>query len=148
MGKNEISYKAGLPASQALEHLENLVQSLRKGSVCLQVGGEQLVMGLNKAAPLELEISASEKKGKNRLSLELSWKELKPGEGQSPEMLISSQPPAPDPAPKAPAAASKTPKKKAPAKKAAAPKTKRAAKPKGAAAKKTTRKKAASAKAK
>ena len=64
MGKNEISYKADLPAAQALRHLESLVQSLQKGSAYLQVGEEHLVLTLAGAAPVALEMSASEKKGK------------------------------------------------------------------------------------
>ncbi|MCB2225032.1 MAG: amphi-Trp domain-containing protein [Desulfarculaceae bacterium] len=152
MGKNEISYKAGLGASQALGHLEDLVRKLKAGSVCLQVGGEHVSLTLDSGAPLELSLSASQKKGKNRLSLELSWKDLQRGEGAVPAMVISSEPPAPEPspAPAAPAREPAAPKaaKPAAAPKTAAPKTKRAASPKRAAAKKSTRKKAASAKTK
>jgi len=165
LSKNGVSYKADLPTSQALALLENLVESLKKGSVCVQVDKEYVVMGLGKTTPMEVEVSASQKKGKKRLSLELSWSDPKQGAEQAPAIMIGTQaPPAetPSPAPappaKPPAPAAKPPAPKpakppvpapvvAPAAKRPAPKKETAA-PKKAAKKITTRKKAASPKTK
>lgn len=99
MAKNEISYKADLPAHQAVSHLENLVESLKRGSVCLQVGGEYVALALDKAALPELSMGASEKKGKYRLTWELSWKEAAPAAAGPPDLQITNRPPAEPPAP-------------------------------------------------
>ena len=93
MAKNEIHYQAELPAHQAVIHLENLVESIKKGSVYLQVGGECVALTLDKASTLELSVGAAEKKGKYRLTWELAWKEVKPEAADLPDILISSRPP-------------------------------------------------------
>ncbi len=134
MPKNEVSYKASLPAHQALIHLENLVDSLKKGSVYLQVGQAQVILNLDEVLTMDVAVGASEKKGKNRISWELSWKKVRPDSQETASILISSQAPgAAEPATAKPAAKAA----KAPAK-TAAKKTTQAKKP--AAKKKSPRK--------
>lgn len=136
MSKNGVTYKADLSAPQALAHLENLVASLQKGSVCVQVDKEYVVLGLDQAASVDVEISASQKKGKRRLSLELSWSDPKHQEEQAPSIVIGSQAPPMEPPRPAPPAESP-----APAAKPAEPQKKAAPAPKKAAKKTATRKK-------
>ncbi|MCB2190610.1 MAG: amphi-Trp domain-containing protein [Deltaproteobacteria bacterium] len=147
MSKSGVSYKGDLPAQQALALLENLVESLKKGSVCVQVDQEHVVMGLSKSTPVGVEIGASQKKGKRRLSLELSWSDPKHDAEQASAIMIGTQAPT-EAAPKttpaaAPVEKPAVPKKAAPKK--AVPK-KKAAAPKKASKKATTRKKATSPK--
>ena len=166
MAKKEISYKASLPHHQAIKHLENLVASLKKGSVCLQVGEDYVLLKLDEVVPMDIEVEASEKKGKNRLSLELAWREVRlkedlsepmlsisrtPGKGENqaqaqpePEAQTEPEPePEPEPAPETPAAS--TPSKTAKAAKKSPSKTKPKKSPPNTA---TTRRKARAAKAK
>ncbi len=126
MSKKEISYKASLAHHQAVGHLEKLVESLKQKSVCLQVGEEYVLLSLDEGLPMELEVNASEKKGKNRLTLELTWREVRLKDSYNESMIISSRAPSrrePPPATPEPAATA-PPSEKAADKPKAAPKSK------------------------
>lgn len=135
MPKQEITYKTRLTTQQVVAHLEDLVASLKEGSVCVRVAKDSLVLGLDEAMPLEFTMNVAKKKDKNRISLEVSWREIEPEEEEPEVMLISSSLPEPEPAdhPAAPEATDAVPAE--PAEAAApqphAPKKKRPAKPKG-----------------
>jgi amphi-Trp domain-containing protein len=128
MSKNGVSYKGTISSQGALAHLENLVRSLKTGSACVQVEKDHVVLKLDQASPVSMEIGAASKKGKNRFSLELSWEDPKQGAERTPAMIISTRAPEPDPAPVKPVQAPAAPKAPAPApaqakKKVAAKKT-------------------------
>lgn len=143
MSKNEFSYKAKLSPKDALAHLENLVGSLRKGSVFLKVGKEHLLLNLDGDPVMEFQMNASEKKGKNRVSMTLTWREAMDEEMSTQPMVITSQAPKAAIAAKKKSAAKPKAKAKPAAKKAAArPKPKPAAKKKAAAPKKKSAAKA------
>ena len=93
MPKKEISYKDSLPLHQAMSHLENLVDSLKKGAVCMQVGREYVLFNLDGGVPMEVQVSASEKKGKNRITVELTWREAAQKEQDAIPLMIGSQAP-------------------------------------------------------
>jgi amphi-Trp domain-containing protein len=135
MPKKEISYKASLSLTQAVNHLENLVDSFRKKSICLQMGAEYVFFNMDEALPLEVEVSASEKKGKNNISVQITWRELKPENLDTASMVISSQAPGGAGAPPAAAGLKQTSTKasnKSASKKAAPGKRKGSAKAKDA----------------
>lgn len=94
MSKKEISYEAMLSAQQVVGLLEDLAGSLKDGAVCLQVGEEHLLLHGGGDAAMELQVSAAEKKDKNRLSLQLTWKTLECQSQDSPQIVISSKAPA------------------------------------------------------
>jgi amphi-Trp domain-containing protein len=139
MSKKEISYKAKLNPTQAAALLENLMNSIKEGAVRVQVGEEHLLLKIDDQNRLDFEMSAVEKKGKRRLSLELAWKEKTQKDDKKKPIIIGNETlggsKAPAIAPKskpkaksAPAAATKSKKAKpaktkAPAKKVQAKKT-------------------------
>lgn len=71
MSKNEITFKGRLEKKQALEYLTELVNGMASGQVFVQ-NGERYV-SLTPGRMLDVEIEAVEKKGKEKLSIELSW---------------------------------------------------------------------------
>ena len=108
MSKKGIEYKASLSGEQVAEHLENLKNSLKKGKVCLQIGSESVVMDLDSGQALDLQLSGSQKKNRNKISLELSWFNSPPAMEPQTAMVISSDPPV-EPEPTSVAEAEKEP---------------------------------------
>ena len=70
MGKKEFEFKGLVDRQRLIDLLQNLVDSLKKGQVCFQRGPEYVVLNLDENQPLEVGISAGEKKGKNKFDLE------------------------------------------------------------------------------
>lgn len=112
MGKNEIEIKSSLNLAQAAGYLRDLAACLEQGRVVLQRGDE--FMELCPAQNLELELEGAAKKGRQKISLELSWRlgQVEP----SAQLKISAEAPTPPPveeaapeAPVTPAAAGETP---------------------------------------
>ncbi len=71
MSKKEISYKGRVEYEKAIEYLEELVKGLKSGTVYLQ--SEQEYIELSPGKTVMIEASASQKKDKEKFSLELSW---------------------------------------------------------------------------
>ena len=92
MKKSEVSLKANLDFAGALKCLEDLVASFKEKTVCVSRGEHCVV--LKPGEHLELELEAACKKGKQKLSLELSWvEEIAPCAPQ--EFAISAKEPEP-----------------------------------------------------
>jgi amphi-Trp domain-containing protein len=91
MGKKEISYKGRVEYQKAIEYLEELVKGLKRGSVYLQNGEEEVQ--LHPAEIVHIEASASQKKEKEKFTLELSWYLTEP-EINEVGLQISTSPPA------------------------------------------------------
>ncbi len=70
--KAEASYEGSLPLEEAVSYFEAILLGMKKGQIHLRQGEEQLT--LRPPAHLEIEVSASRKKQKERLSFEISWK--------------------------------------------------------------------------
>ena len=98
MGKNGFEFKSAMEREQVAEMLENLAASLRKGTVCAQQEPEHLT--LKPADVISVEFSAAQKKGKEKLEIELSWRqETLAAEGETATLHISSTEPEPKPEP-------------------------------------------------
>jgi amphi-Trp domain-containing protein len=74
MRKNEIRVKKNLEIEAVALVLEKLVESLRTGTVCVE--SENEFVTLSPAGVLDLELSASQKKNKGKLVLELNWRNV------------------------------------------------------------------------
>lgn len=93
MGKKGVSLETTLPLGQAVDYLEDLVQSLRQGRVVVQKGHE--FIQLTPAALVEVELEAVRKKDKEKFVLELSWRVDPDAERDQAQVRIGSQPVAP-----------------------------------------------------
>jgi amphi-Trp domain-containing protein len=73
METGKIEVKQTLPYKEAVRYLEDLVASLKEGTIV--VSREQEHVTLTPAETVGIELSAKTKKGKAKFSLELSWAE-------------------------------------------------------------------------
>lgn len=97
MSNPNLKIKSTLNRLDVVNHLEQLVASLKAGSICIRKG-DKMVM-LTPCDPVMFELEAEgkvEKDGlREKLSIELKWKlsEEKPEETES-SFVISAEPPA------------------------------------------------------
>ncbi len=71
MEKKTIVLKEKMELAKVISCLEDIVASLKTGTMCVQHGDD--LVTLKPGACIELEIEAVMKKGKEKLALELSW---------------------------------------------------------------------------
>jgi amphi-Trp domain-containing protein len=77
--------------------LEDLVTSLKEGTICVQKGEEVAV--LTPTDQVALEIKAAEKKDKFKFELEITWRQGPEAvESDQPLSISSEAPPEPEPA--------------------------------------------------
>ncbi len=132
MSKHGIAIKGTMDFESVLAFLEDVVNSFREKTVCVQRGDEFIT--LKPGETIDMELEAVEKKGKQKLSLELSWREEIITESEEPFKVSCDVPEVPEP--EAPAAeegetseAGAAPTELPDAAKAAAAKAAEAAKP-------------------
>lgn len=80
--KNGIVIKGTMDFQSIITFLEDVVNSFKAKTVCVQRGDEFIT--LTPADSIEMELEAVEKKGKQKLSLELEWREETPVEAGVP----------------------------------------------------------------
>lgn len=95
MSKQAVRLRAVVELQQAIEYLEDLAESLKKGSVCVSQGGEQLT--LSPASLVELQLEVQRKGLKESLSFDLGWR-AEPKLDDRPLGLRISAAPEPPPA--------------------------------------------------
>ena len=100
--------KGNVDFTGAITLLNDIVKSFKDKTVCIQKGGEFVT--LSPAEPIAFEIAAQRKKGKQKLSIELSWFEEMAAEVPTDFKVSSKEPELPVGAP-APEAACETAKK-------------------------------------
>lgn len=113
MSKSNMESKFRMNAEEAAKILEDLAASLRKGTVCLEQELEH--MTLKPEGLIEVALKAGQKKGKEKLSLQLAWQQEAPVAEGGAGLKISAEEPKPKPAPVAEAKAKVEDKKPAPA---------------------------------
>jgi amphi-Trp domain-containing protein len=89
--KNEIKIKQTMELGTVNDILKDLVKSFEEGTVCLEKGREFVTLRPGKV--IEVEIEAETKKDKQKLNVELSWRQLEPEEEELPAIKISSEEP-------------------------------------------------------
>jgi amphi-Trp domain-containing protein len=72
MSKKEAKIKASLELPQVVERLDEVLRSLRGGTVSFVNGDHSLA--LTPSGPIKMEISATKKAHKETISVELSWR--------------------------------------------------------------------------
>lgn len=96
---NEMKIKRTIAADALADVLADLAKSIREGTVVVQQGEEFVT--LNPGGRMDMELEAGQKKGKQKLSIELSWRQVEVEEEAAAEFKISSEEPemtAPTPA--------------------------------------------------
>ena len=73
MGKNEIELKGNMVFVEMANFLDDICKSFREKTVCIQKGSEFVT--LNPTDTISFEVGAERKKGKQKLTVELSWAE-------------------------------------------------------------------------
>lgn len=76
MSKSGVSVKGTMDFPSMVAFLEDLVGCFKEKTICIQRGDEFIT--LKPAENIEMEIEAKQKKGKEKLVLELSWREELP----------------------------------------------------------------------
>lgn len=91
MKKNEVSIKSKLETDAVVSMFTDLSSSFKDGKVVIQKGASFIT--LRPAGQIEMEIEASEKKGKQKIEIQLSWKEDILLDAPEAEIKISTQEP-------------------------------------------------------
>jgi len=94
MKENKISHRQLIKKEDAIAYLENMTASLKSGKIVIERNGQYVSM----ATPdlMNMEISAKEKKDKNELSIELSWRKEPFVPDIAPLTITSEEPPEPE----------------------------------------------------
>lgn len=87
--KRELQAELQMALPELITYLEALVNGLRDGRVYLQHGDQ--VVDLCPSHSVTLEIEAKQKKDKDKVSIEMSWRRSAIRDGQTPELEISSE---------------------------------------------------------
>ena len=92
MKKNEVKIKGNMTAKDVAVLLEDLVKSIKAGTVCIESGDNFVT--LKPGDNIDFGIEAVQKKGKEKLSIEFGWRQPVP-EDEEPEnvLKISSKEP-------------------------------------------------------
>ncbi|MFH0996460.1 MAG: amphi-Trp domain-containing protein [Pseudomonadota bacterium] len=91
MKKNEVTVKCKLEADAVASMLSDLASNLKEGKVVIQKGTSFVT--LRPAGQIEVEIEAVEKKGKQKIEIQLSWKEELLLDDSEAEIKISAEEP-------------------------------------------------------
>ena len=70
--KKKVKTKGTMQRDKVVSQLEDLVESLKNGSLSVTVGEETLTLSPQEIVEFEMEVSA--KKDKEKLSIEINWK--------------------------------------------------------------------------
>ena len=68
----EVEFESSLPLEEAVSYFEAIVAGLKKGTLHLRQG--ERVLTMNPPGHLDLEVVAARKKGRERISFELTWR--------------------------------------------------------------------------
>jgi len=89
MEKKTVVFKEKMDRNKIIACMNDLLDSFKAGTVCIQHGEDLVTLKPN--AHISLEMEASVKKGKERLTIELSWRNDK--EHEDKEFRIMAEEP-------------------------------------------------------
>ncbi|MFW5490352.1 MAG: amphi-Trp domain-containing protein [Desulfovibrio sp.] len=72
MSKKKLKIEGLMDLSQAAEYVESVLTSIREGSLNVEKSGEQIT--LTPQSTVSFEMSLSQKKEKEKICIEISWK--------------------------------------------------------------------------
>lgn len=76
MKKGEVKIKGNMDLNAVTSILDDLLTSFKEGTVCIENGPEFIT--LKPSDLIEIEVEAAKKKGKEKLVIEMSWKQVLP----------------------------------------------------------------------
>jgi amphi-Trp domain-containing protein len=91
--KKRIDLKGRTDLAKAIEYLENIVASLKSGTLCVQNGSDE-TLTLKPEQAIDLEVNASQRADKESVSLKLSWRKTA-AECETLPLKITSREPEP-----------------------------------------------------
>jgi amphi-Trp domain-containing protein len=74
----KLGFESFLPREEAVAYFEAIVAGLKKGAIQFKQDDESLT--LNPPSHLDIEVKASRKKGRERISFEVSWRAEEPSD--------------------------------------------------------------------
>jgi amphi-Trp domain-containing protein len=93
--KNEVEIKRSMTPEAVADVLADLSASLRDGTVCV-IQGKDFVT-LTPGGGIEVGIFAGRKKDKQKISIQMAWREVQVEDAEEAEFGISSREPEPEP---------------------------------------------------
>jgi len=91
MKKNEVNVKGVLTVDGVSAVLKDLMKSIDAGKICIE--HNEVFVTLQPSDQMDFEIKAANKKGKQKIEIELSWREALPREDASKGFKISDTEP-------------------------------------------------------
>lgn len=90
MSTKKFDYESLQDAHSIKTYLVSLIDSIEKGRIILKSNGEEMAMRVDDL--MKFSVQAKKKDGQNKLSIKLSWSEIKPviKEEHASSMSISS----------------------------------------------------------
>ncbi len=73
MAKKNISLKGEMDTKRAISYLEDIIKGLKEGTICIQQGTD--LVTLKPSSTVDMELEASLKEDKEKISLKLAWKQ-------------------------------------------------------------------------
>lgn len=73
MSKQSVSLKGEMEVGRVVTHLQEIIKGLKEGTICIQQGTD--LVTLKPSNNLEFELEASLKGNKEKLCIELGWKQ-------------------------------------------------------------------------
>lgn len=89
--KKEVSMKSVINKNDAASYLEEMAKALREGKVVVSNNSNSIT--LNPEDSVEIELEAEAKKGKESLSIELSWRKEEVQDLSEVKLTIGSEEP-------------------------------------------------------
>ncbi len=90
MSKKDLRFKGKMEIGRVIAYLEDLIKSLREGTLYVQQGEEYVA--LHPVELMKLEVEAGRKDEKERLMFEISWKKEATIPSQSELKITPSEP--------------------------------------------------------
>ncbi len=90
MSKQGIAIKGSMDYASVVAFLEDVVRSFKEKKVCVQRGEEFVT--LTPGESIDLEVEATQKKGKQKLCIELNWREELHVESDMPFKVSACEP--------------------------------------------------------
>lgn len=87
MERDKMEIRKVSELKEAVKYLEGFLVAMKKGDIKIEQDGSEMI--LKPAALVEIEVSAKSKKGKEKFSLEISWRTE---QGPEEDMVISALP--------------------------------------------------------
>lgn len=91
MKNNEIKIKMNANAEAIAKILEDIAASIKCGKICVQRGADFVT--LIPSESMDIEMEAIKKKGKQKLTLELTWRNVVSVKDTGADLAISSEEP-------------------------------------------------------